>query len=145
MGQEHHRRSFPFRLRAWIPSTPRALNGAVGDVRRILERCGCDDETCTNLEIALREALANAICHGNEQRDDRRVFLRCYAGPGAGVLIAVRDQGDGFEPADVPDPRSSDRMHLTHGRGLLLMRELMDSLVYRHGGREVVLYYHLAG
>jgi len=144
LGQEQNRRRFPLRLRTWIPSTPRALNGAVIDVRRILERCGCDDETCINLEIALREALANAICHGNEQRADRRVFLRCYAGPGAGVMIAVRDQGPGFEPAEVPDPRSAKGMQLTHGRGLLLMRELMDSLVYRHGGREVILYYGLA-
>jgi serine/threonine-protein kinase RsbW len=144
LGQEQHRRNFPLRLRTWISSTPRALNGAVVDVRRILDRCGCDEETCTNLEIALREALANAICHGNEQRSDRKVFLRCYAGPGAGVLIAVRDQGPGFDPADVPDPRSAERMQLTHGRGLLLMRELMDSLDYRHGGREVILYCRLA-
>ena len=145
MGQDRDRRKHPFRLRTWIASTPGALNGAVVDVRRILKRCGCDEDTCTDLEIALREALANAIGHGNEWREDRRVFLRCYAGPDAGVLIAVRDQGAGFEPKDVPDPRKAERMQLTHGRGLLLMRELMDSLIYRHGGREVVIYYSLAG
>jgi serine/threonine-protein kinase RsbW len=145
LREQRDRRKHPFRLRAWIPSTARALNAAVEDVRRILDRCECDEDTCTSLEIALREALANAIDHGNEWREDRKVFLRCYAGPGAGVFIAVRDQGNGFEPESVPDPRSEEGVQLTHGRGLLLMRELMDSLLYRHGGREVVIYYRLAG
>jgi len=52
----------------------------------------------------------------------------------------VRDQGPGFDPARVPDPRHPDRRHLHHGRGLLLMRELMDRVEYRRGGREVLLF-----
>ena len=52
-------------------------------------------------------------------------------------------EGKGFDPDKVPDPRSADRVHLTHGRGLLLMRELMDRLEYRRGGSEVVLFQKL--
>ena len=72
------------------------------------------------------------------------MFLRCYAGPRAGILVAVRDEGQGFDPDKVPDPRAADRRQLTHGRGLLLMRELMDRVEYRKGGREVLLYKALA-
>ena len=53
-------------------------------------------------------------------------------------------EGDGFDHEEVPDPRSADRMHLHHGRGVFLMRELMDECVYRKGGTEVVLYKSLA-
>ena len=142
-GWGFSRGEMPFRLRMWIPSTRTAINGAVDEVCRLADRCGCSEDLQADLEIALREALANAISHGNGLRAGRRVFLRCYGGPQAGILLAVRDEGSGFEPADVPDPRSADRKHLSHGRGLLLMRELMDGLEYRRGGREVVLFQQL--
>ena len=56
----------------------------------------------------------------------------------------MRDEGQGFEPDDVPDPRGADRMHLHHGRGVFLMRQLMDQCEYRKGGTEVLLYKSLA-
>jgi serine/threonine-protein kinase RsbW len=53
----------------------------------------------------------------------------------------VRDEGAGFDPDAVPDPRRDDRVLLHHGRGLLLMRELVDRVIFRRGGREVVLVF----
>jgi serine/threonine-protein kinase RsbW len=102
--------------------------------------CGCDADRQADLEIALREALANAMVHGNERRARKRVFLRCYGDPTGGILIAVRDEGPGFDPGSVPDPREADRKQLEHGRGLFLMRSLMDHVEYRKAGREVVLF-----
>ncbi len=134
------RRDLPFRFRIWIPSTNPAMNRAVAKVGRLAVRCGCSEDRQADLEIALREALANAMTHGNARRPGRKVFLRCYAGPRAGILIAVRDEGQGFDPDRVPDPRSADRKHLSHGRGLLLMRELTDWIKFRRGGSEVVLF-----
>ena len=134
------RRDLPYRLRIWIPSTNPALNRAVAQVGRLVVRCGCSEDRQADLEIALREALANAMMHGNARRPGRKVFLRCSAGPRAGILIAVRDEGQGFDPDSVPDPTSASRKHLPHGRGLLLMRELTDCIVFRRGGSEVVLF-----
>jgi serine/threonine-protein kinase RsbW len=136
-GWSRHR--LPFRLRISIPSTRNALNRSVPRVRRLAKRCGWTEERLTDLEIALVEALANAMNHGNMGRPRRRIFLRCYGGPDLGVLIAVRDQGQGFDPNSVPDPRTADRLRLRHGRGLFLMRELTDYVEFRKGGREVVL------
>jgi len=109
-------------------------------VLRFARDCDCLGEDRADLEIALREALANAIIHGNAYQHGKRIFLRCYGSPKTGLLILVRDEGPGFDPEQVPDPREADRMHLHHGRGLLLMRELMDHVEYRRGGREVLLY-----
>jgi serine/threonine-protein kinase RsbW len=132
-------REYPFRLRTSLPSTRAALNRGVRAVLRMARSRGWSDGQLADLEIALREALANAIIHGNELNRNKRVFLRCYAGAHRSMMIVVRDQGPGFNPADVPDPREDHRLHLPSGRGLLLMRELMDHVEYRRGGREVLL------
>ena len=134
------RRDYSIRFRWHVPSTKQALNDAVEEVLRVARRGGCVGARRADLEISLREALANAIIHGNGLHESKRVFVRCYAVPKRAILIVVRDEGEGFDPEQVPDPRDEDRMHLNHGRGLLLMRELMDHVEYRKNGREVLLF-----
>jgi len=140
-GLQIDRQKFGLRFRRTLPSTKAAINDAVQEVMQVIGDVACPEDDRANLEIALREALANAVIHGNKNAADKRVLLRCYAETGGGgVLIAVRDQGDGFDPEGVPDPRSAERIFLAHGRGIFLMRELMDHVEHRKGGREVVLY-----
>lgn len=140
-GLQIDRQKFGLRFRRVLPSTKAAINDAVRDVMSEIGDVACPEDDRANLEIALREALANAVIHGNKNAPDKRVLLRCYAEPdGGGVLIAVRDEGEGFNPENVPDPRSAERIFLAHGRGIFLMRELMDHVEHRKGGREVVLY-----
>ena len=127
------------RLRARVPSSREAINGCVRRVMRFATRCGCAGDR-EGLEIALREALANAVIHGNADTPGKRVFVRCYGENGVGMVVAIRDEGGGFDHENVPDPREGERRFLHHGRGLFLMRELMDRVEYRKGGREVVLY-----
>ena len=115
-----------------------------GDHESVQDQYFAAAETDDHIASLVQQGWDVAISHGNGMRPGRRVFLRCYAGPDAGILVAVRDEGPGFDPTGVPDPRSADRMHLTHGRGLLLMRELMDRLEYRRGGSEVVLFQKLS-
>lgn len=135
------RADFSIRDRGHLPSTREALEWAVARLRVIARDCGYSVDQRTNLEIALREALANAMDHGNASLPERSVFLRCYAGTRAGLLLCVRDEGPGFDPAEVPDPRAHDRRELDHGRGLLLMRSLSDAIAFRRGGREVAMYF----
>jgi serine/threonine-protein kinase RsbW len=134
------RANYRIRLRTFYPSTKQALNLAVNDVLKMADMCGCIDDDRMDIEIALREALANAITHGNGALTAKRIFLRCYGSLGSDILILVRDEGDGFDPEQVPDPRNVDRRLLHHGRGLLLMRKLMDHVEYRKQGREVLIY-----
>jgi serine/threonine-protein kinase RsbW len=134
------RRRFAIRFRATLPSTRDSINLAVREVLKIARAAGCPASDAADVEIALREALANAIFHGNGSRPEKKVFLRCYGDPGNGILLAIRDEGPGFDPAAVPDPRLKERLQLPHGRGIFLMHELMDLADHRKGGREVVLY-----
>lgn len=133
-------RRFRFRLRLWLPDTSQALNLGVRRILQMARSCGCRVDRMADLEIAAREALANAMIHGNQRSADKRVLLRCYGEPEFGILIVIRDEGPGFDPATVADPREDDRRHLPHGRGLFLMRRLMDFVDYRKGGREVILF-----
>jgi serine/threonine-protein kinase RsbW len=127
------------RYRASLPSTRPALRRAVRAVMSVARKVEGLAASRANVEIAVREALANAFIHGNRLERAKRVLLRCYVGPQSGILVLVRDEGPGFDPDRVPDPRHPDRRELHHGRGLLLMRELMDQVEYRRGGREVLL------
>ena len=133
------RRKLILRLRRVLPSTTQGINRAVADVLKLARKTGCCAAKAEDLEIALREALANAVIHGNQQDPKKKVLLRGYCDPEHGMLIAIRDEGAGFDPAAVPDPRGAERLHLTHGRGIFLMHELMDHVEHRKGGREVVL------
>ena len=137
------RRSFVFRFRRSFTSTTDGINRTVKDIMKRARLTGCLADHQAELEIALREALANAVMHGNQQDDKKKVLVRAYCDPSQGFVIAVRDEGNGFDPAAVPDPRAEDRRHLSHGRGIFLMRELMDHIEHRKGGREVVLFKKL--
>ncbi|HEX4825810.1 MAG TPA: ATP-binding protein [Candidatus Polarisedimenticolaceae bacterium] len=137
------RRSFVFRFRRSFTSTTDGINRTVKDIMKRASLTGCLADHHAELEIALREALANAVMHGNRQDGTKKVLVRAYCDPSQGFVIAVRDEGNGFDPAAVPDPRNEDRRHLSHGRGIFLMRELMDHIEHRKGGREVVLFKKL--
>lgn len=137
---ELDRRRFRLRHRVRIPSTREAISHAVEQTMAAVRESGIPDGDEADMEIALREAVANAVLHGNAEAPDKEVVLRFYACRGYGMIIAIRDEGPGFNPDDVPDPRAGERLFLHHGRGMLLMRELLDHIEYRKGGREVVLY-----
>ncbi len=134
------RHTLAFRFRRHLKSTKPGINRTVRDILKNARVNGCLLDHQPELEIALREALANAVFHGNRSDAEKRVLVRAYCDPRRGFVIAVRDEGRGFDPSKVPDPRGEDRIHLTHGRGIFLMRELMDHIEHRKGGREVVLY-----
>ena len=88
--------------------------------------------------VALQEGLANAVLHGS--RNDPSKIVRCSVDvtPQA-ITIVIRDSGDGFDTAAVTDS-TDDGTNLTqHGRGIHLMRGLMDEVSYRHGGSELRL------
>ena len=139
-----NRRAYTRRLRILLRNHDRALERGVAGIITIFRAIGGSEELATDLEIVAREALANAMDHGNQKSADKWVRLRIYGCPGDSLLVVVSDEGAGFDPLRVPDPRSADRLELSHGRGLLLMRELLDHVEYRKGGREVVMFKTLA-
>ena len=101
------------------------------------EHC-VDEQQEIDIMIALQEGLANAVLHGT--RNDPSKVVRCSVDvtPEA-ITIVIRDPGQGFDTAAATDS-TDDGTNLTqHGRGIYLMRSLMDEVSYRHGGSELRL------
>jgi serine/threonine-protein kinase RsbW len=91
--------------------------------------------------LAVREAVANAIKHGNLADPDKQVEVEVALESGE-VVVSIRDQGHGFEPDQVEDPLAPENLLRPGGRGIFYMRRLMDDVEYRfgpRGGTEVVL------
>jgi len=84
-----------------------------------------------SIKLALEEALVNAIKHGNQMDPDKRVFV-VYRICDKRFEIKITDEGEGFNPEDVPDPTAIENLERPCGRGLLLMRGFMTEVAY-HG------------
>ena len=126
-----------------IPSTFDALEKVVDELIELAREVKCNSEHLEHVELALREALVNAIVHGNRQDPRKRVTVRCFCQPDRGMLLAVEDEGPGFDPRRVPDPRNAECLLETHGRGLFLMRHLVDHVRISRSGRRVTLVKRL--
>ncbi len=82
--------------------------------------------------MAVREAVTNAVLHGNRQDETKVVDVSFAILPGA-IEIRVRDRGEGFDPESVPDPTDSQNVMKTSGRGIFFMRNFMDEVTWsRH-------------
>ena len=103
-------------------------------------RAGATLPVTRRLRVAVGEAVANAVIHGNGEDPRKSVRITVQAGPGA-ARVAVHDQGRGFDPAAVPDPTRPATRERDHGRGLYLQRRLADRLRHEDGGRRVVLTF----
>lgn len=103
-----------------------------------VEKHGFGPETIFAIKLALEEAMTNAVKHGNANDPDKFVHVRFAVSSECAVII-VRDDGPGFNPADVPDPTAPERLSQPSGRGIMLMGAYMDEVKYRDKGREVYM------
>ncbi len=105
-------------IEAWMPSEIKAISPLVDQLMRLIEGSRCVAGNESAVELALREALSNAVVHGNEMDADKLVQVRCRCEQGKGVWLAVKDQGKGFDPTAVPDPVAVEGLEEEHGRGI---------------------------
>jgi serine/threonine-protein kinase RsbW len=124
-----------------IPSEP-------GEARRIQDRIVDDltahqysDKDIFAIKLALEEAVVNAIKHGNQMDRSKKIRIAYRVDPDrCDILIA--DEGPGFDPADVPDPRDPENVERPCGRGLMLMRHYMTEVRYGARGNAVHMCKH---
>jgi serine/threonine-protein kinase RsbW len=114
-----------------------AISGAVDWLMTLIQECNCVPGRELDVELALREVLANAVLHGNRQDPEKRIHISCCIHFGGDVSIVVKDEGKGFDPSKIPDPTAIDNIESHHGRGIYLMRTLMDEVHFEQGGAEV--------
>jgi serine/threonine-protein kinase RsbW len=125
------------KIEAWMPSEIKAISPLVNRLMRLIEGSRCVAGNEPAVELALQEALSNAVVHGHQMDAHKLVQVRCQCELGKGVSIVVTDQGHGFDPKAVPDPLVVERLEEEHGRGLHLMKLAMDEVSFGRGGSEV--------
>lgn len=120
-----------------IPADPAAIPTVTDGVTHVLEEKGWPEDDVMAVELALQEAVANAIRHGC--RGDQTKQLQCSVScdESGEVVITVRDPGSGFNPDAVPDPIAPENLLKAGGRGIYLINGLMDEVQFADGGREV--------
>ena len=106
------------------------------EIMAMLRELGLGDEDLANLHIAIEEGLANAIKHGNQLDASKQVTIQGTI-EGSTVKIEIEDEGNGFDPDDVPDPTLDENLDKPSGRGILLMRTFMDSVEYNDRGNRL--------
>ena len=92
-----------------------------------------DDGTFYRLLVASTEAVNNAIVHGNKADKRKKVFVTVVFKKNERIVFTVRDQGEGFDPKGLPSPIEDKNLLKTSGRGVFLMKELMDEVNYSFG------------
>ena len=121
-----------------FPGNAQSMSAARDAVMGFIQpHCASEMEE-TDILIALQEALANAVVHGCQNDPSKNVFCRVEVDSGA-FTITVRDPGPGFDVDAATQATEAGANFTTHGRGICLMRSLMDEVVYHNGGSEVQL------
>ena len=124
---------------AWMPSEIKAISPLVGRLMRLIEGSHCITGEEPAVELALREALNNAVVHGNRLDAHKLVHVRCRCKVGQGISLIVSDQGQGFDPRTILDPVAVENLEAEHGRGIHLMKLAMDEVLFQQGGTEVLM------
>ena len=114
-----------------LPSHIEAVADAAAAVTDFIRNCGVSEELSFGIEMAVRESVTNAMVHGNQEDESKsvEVIFNCHDDE---LEIEVRDQGEGFDPASVPDPTNAENLLKTSGRGIFLMRTFMDEIEWRN-------------
>jgi serine/threonine-protein kinase RsbW len=111
---------------------------------RLIEGSHCITGEEHAVELALREALSNAVVHGNRLDAHKLVHVRCRCKVGKGISLIVSDQGQGFDAHAIPDLGAVDNLQVEHGRGIQLMKWAMDEVSFQQRGTEVHMCKRLA-
>jgi anti-sigma regulatory factor (Ser/Thr protein kinase) len=126
-----------------LPTDIHSIHNAVEFVMSRCPTCSDDPKRLDlNFRVGLTEALTNAMLYGNGDDPSKRVLVEVTVQQGR-LEATVRDQGSGFDPSTVPDPTHPDNIMKPCGRGLFLMRKLLDEVSYNERGNEVTLVLRL--
>lgn len=122
---------------------------SVGEVEAAAEKlaaeAGLDEDETFRVTMAVREAAVNAVLHGNEY-DPSKHICASFENTGSALVFVIADEGKGLDPSTLPDPREPENLLRGTGRGIFLIRSMMDEVHFRQlrPGTELTLVKHLS-
>ncbi|HWR37132.1 MAG TPA: ATP-binding protein [Clostridia bacterium] len=129
-----------------LDSTLESVNKAEEMAQNFGVKAGFDEEEVQRIAMAVREAAVNAVLHGNAYDPKKRVTV-VFETSAQALTISVRDEGQGLDALDIPDPLAPENLLKQSGRGIFLIRAFMDEVRFRNmePGTEVTLIKHVRG
>jgi serine/threonine-protein kinase RsbW len=125
------------RVRVSLAADRNSVEPVVAQVMEAVREIKCADGKEEAIELALQEALANAIIHGAKEDPTKTVECLVACDEERGILIVVRDPGTGFNPEAIPACTVGENVFSNHGRGIFLINQLMDEVEFRKNGTEI--------
>ncbi len=111
-----------------VSSNVGIIDNLVAEIAGLIEQRGCGGDDLDKIELALREALANAILHGNRNNPEKAVRICVALQEDCAMLIVVKDAGSGFDRSQLPNPVVGQNLLAGHGRGIFLINQLKDEV-----------------
>jgi serine/threonine-protein kinase RsbW len=123
-----------------IPSDPDLMPEVEEFVLEVAEKAGLNEDKHNNIALAVAEAISNSMKHGNKNDKSKRVFIK-IAVDDEKMIVTLKDEGKGFDLATIPDPTKPENILKDSGRGVHIMRSLLDDLRYNFTpeGTEIIL------
>jgi anti-anti-sigma factor len=134
------------RLELVLKSRLESANLAEMLLAQFSDQAGCTEQQLNEISLAVRECVVNAVLHGNRKRASKKVYVEAELRRSS-IVICIRDEGEGFNPRSVPDPRKPENLLRESGRGICMMHALMDRVAIRRAasnGMEVRMVKHIA-
>ena len=123
-----------------LPADSEAIATVVDTISETLVRLEVPEQKRFEVALAVQEALANAVVHGCGNDPSKQVRCRLKCDPHGRIVIIVTDPGPGFSRDLLSDPKRSENLHADHGRGVYLIRQLMDEVHFERRGNEIRMW-----
>jgi serine/threonine-protein kinase RsbW len=127
-----------------LSSTMDAVSEVEAAAEKFASEAGLDEDESFRLTMAVREAAVNAVLHGNDYDPTKQITAK-FENTGKSLVITISDEGKGLDPDTLPDPTAPENLLRGTGRGIFLIRSLMDEVHFRqlHPGTELTLVKNL--
>jgi len=125
------------KLNVTLSADRNAVDQVVRSVMDVVRNTQCAPGREDDVELALAEALANAVVHGAKNDPSKTVECDVACNQQGSILIVVRDPGPGFDPSQIADPCRGENIYSHHGRGIFLINQLMDEVRFHKNGTEI--------
>jgi serine/threonine-protein kinase RsbW len=143
---EEHESGATKSVDTWLESALESVDSAENAVLEVAQKIGFEEDDLHKIGMAVREAVVNAVVHGNRYSAQKKVHFRVWRGPDS-LTVVVRDEGKGFDVTRVPDPLAEENLLRESGRGILLIQAFVDEFQVRRlhpEGTEVKMVKYLA-
>lgn len=125
-----------------LDSTAESIAIVEGLIDQLCLKYKIKDDIVGNIVVAVTEAVNNAITHGNQSDPSKKVGFT-YTYTGSELSFRLEDEGKGFDPNSIPDPTDPSNIDKPYGRGIFIMQNLTDEVIFENGGRTSILKFKL--